>query len=72
MAKEWAKLMDEAHFRQPSVVIFDDIDALCGQAVGPDGEAGRDGQYFTRNSGIFIELVHRARQMKVNLDILFT
>lgn len=57
--------MDEALLRAPTVLIFDDLDALCGQAVGPEGEAGHDGQYFKRNSRVFMELVRRARTLKV-------
>ncbi|OQR77401.1 peroxisome biogenesis factor 1-like [Tropilaelaps mercedesae] len=65
LAKDWGKLLDEALFRAPSVLVFDDLDGLCGQAFGPEGDQGHDGQYFARNSRIFRDLVHQARQMKV-------
>ncbi|XP_022670900.1 peroxisome biogenesis factor 1-like isoform X3 [Varroa destructor] len=69
LEKDWSKLLAEASFRAPSVLIFDDLDALCGQAVGPEGDTSHDGIYFLKNSRLFRDLVHRARQMKISFIV---
>ena len=42
------KTMSEAAWRQPSVLVLDDLDLICGSPSGPEQEFSGDAIYFSR------------------------
>ena len=70
LAKEWQKALAETRARAPSVLFFDDLDALCGVPSGQEGVNGSDNQYLSKNSRAFIEFVERAKRAPERILIL--
>ena len=42
------KCFSDAAWRQPSVIVLDDLDLICGAPAGPEQEMTGDAIYFTR------------------------
>lgn len=42
------KIFSEAAFRQPSLVLLDDLDLIASAPLGPEQEAGPDALYNTK------------------------
>lgn len=69
LQKEWELICQEMIFRSPSVLIFDDLDSICGVFLGPEGENGHDAMYFYKVSQVFIEMVESLRPHRVSIIV---
>ena len=56
--KSWLKLLKEAYHRQPSLLIFEDLDAICSNLIKPEQEHSSDLLYYERIALILFSLIN--------------
>ncbi|CAN7997260.1 unnamed protein product [Ixodes hexagonus] len=54
VSKDWERLVAECAFREPSVLLFDDLDAIVGCIAGPEQENSPTASYFDKMADVFL------------------
>lgn len=58
ISKNWEAALAEAVHREPSVLLFDDLDQLASAPATPEQEVGPDGIYFSKIAQVFLSIIN--------------
>lgn len=65
-------LFDEAAWRQPSLIVLDDLDHLCGAPAGPEFEMTAEALYSARVAEVLKDLLRKDVRNMSSLAVLVT
>lgn len=72
IAKSWEGLVSECCFRQPAVLVFDDLDMLSGSIVSPEQEKSPDALYFNKVANVFLSVLTALRETCSRVAVIVT
>ncbi|KAL3219848.1 hypothetical protein MRX96_005611 [Rhipicephalus microplus] len=72
IAKTWEHLVSECCFREPVVLVFDDLDTLAGAVAGPEQEKSPDALYFNKIADAFLSTLAALRDSCTRVAVIVT
>lgn len=72
VSKVWEGLVSECCFRQPVVLVFDDLDMLAGSIVSPEQEKSPDALYSNRMANVFLKVLRGLRETCSRVAVIVT
>lgn len=72
IAKMWEDIVSECCFREPTVLVFDDLDTLAGAIAGPEQEKSPDALYFNKVADAFFNTLVALRDSCTRVAVIVT
>lgn len=72
IAKMWENMAAECCFREPVVLVFDDLDTLAGAVAGPEQEKSPDALYFNKVADAFFNTLAALRDSCTRVAVIVT
>ncbi|XP_040061656.1 peroxisome biogenesis factor 1 [Ixodes scapularis] len=72
VSKDWERLVAECVFREPSVLLFDDLDAVVGSLAGPEQENSPTASYFDKMADVFLRTLALLRKSCSRTAVIVT
>ncbi|KAG0432226.1 hypothetical protein HPB47_021025 [Ixodes persulcatus] len=72
VSKDWERLVAECAFREPSVLLFDDLDAVVGSLAGPEQENSPTASYFDKMADVFLRTLALLRKSCSRTAVIVT
>lgn len=72
IAKMWENIVSECCFREPAVLVFDDLDTLAGAVAGPEQEKSPGALYFNKVADAFFNTLVTLRDSCTRVAVIVT
>lgn len=72
IGKMWEDAVLECCFREPAVLVFDDLDTLAGAVAGPEQEKSPDALYFNKVADAFFKTLVALRELCSRVAVIVT